>query len=145
MQTALETNYEAAVQIPEDSHITKEEKDKLLDLIEKTTNWVKSQCGKQDALAHDKDPLFTLEEVESMKCEVLDLANKTLNKPKPPPKKEDKKDEDKKEEDKKDNDKKDDDKKDDDKKEGDAEMKEEAPPAEDKKDEPMPSHEGDLD
>lgn len=49
LNSALTSCFESAVQIPEDSHITKEEKEELLKLIEETTQWfnkVKEDQGK---------------------------------------------------------------------------------------------------
>lgn len=107
MEEVLTNAFENAVQIPDDSHITEEEKSELLALIETTSKWFNETKTLQASLPHHEEPLFDLNEIESKKTDVTTLFNKVINKPKPKPKVE-KKDE---------------------KKEGDAEMAEEAPKA----------------
>lgn len=95
MDKALTESYESAVSIPEDSHITKEEKDELIKFIEETTAWFKEAVKVQTSMKEVEDPVLDLAEVENKKNDVLSRTTVVLNKPVPPPpaKEEEKKDE----------------------------------------------------
>ena len=95
-EEVLRASYDNGVSIPEDSHITVEEKDALLKLVEETKNWLVEQTENLKQAKKFEDAPFTLELLDSKKQLVVDLTNKTLNKPKPAPKKEEEKVEDKK-------------------------------------------------
>lgn len=91
MDKALTESYESAVSIPEDSHITKEEKDELIKFIEETTAWFKEAIKVQTSMKEVEDPVLDLNELENKKNEVLSKTTVVLNKPVPPPKKEEEK------------------------------------------------------
>lgn len=105
--------FSQAANIPDDSHITKEEKEELIKSCEENTNWVSNVKEIQAAIPKYEDPSFNFEELEERKKKIVELGTKILNKPEP------KKEEPKKEEAEK--------------KEGEGEMKEdEAKPEEGK-------------
>jgi heat shock protein 4 len=91
--------YQQAVEIPDDSHITKEEKEELLKKCQDTVDWFNKAKTAQASVPKNEDPVIDLHELENRKNEVISLGTKILSKP--APKKDAKKDEkpeDKKEE-----------------------------------------------
>ena len=82
-QDVLANIYQNAVDIPEDSHITKEEREALIKLWEENTNWLGNSLTVQESLPKYEDPAIDLSEFDQRKSILQDLANKTLNKPAP--------------------------------------------------------------
>lgn len=75
--------FQQAVDIPEDSHITAEEKEKLLKKCQETIDWFNNSKTVQDSLPQYEDPAIDLEELEQKKNEVVQLGNQILSKPVP--------------------------------------------------------------
>ena len=93
-QDILANIYQNAVDIPDESHITQEEKETLIKQWEENTNWISTSVSVQSTLPLHEDPAIDLTELEQRKYALQDLATKTLNKPAPKqeePKKEDEK------------------------------------------------------
>ena len=89
----MKAAFENGNAIPEDSHITKEEKDELLKLVEETQSWFAEVTAKLNAAEKWEDATFTIAELDSKKELVIELTNKTLNKPEPKKEEEEKEDE----------------------------------------------------
>jgi molecular chaperone DnaK (HSP70) len=75
--------FSKAVEIPEDSHITREEKEKLVKEVEENMNWLTNIRQVQDPLPLYEEPSFDLNELALRKEKMQELAHKTLNKPEP--------------------------------------------------------------
>lgn len=82
-ETSVNGIFSKAVEIPEDSHITQEEKEKLIKECEDNMSWFTNVRQIQDALPKHEDPTFELNELSDRKEKLLALADKTLNKPEP--------------------------------------------------------------
>ena len=93
LNLVLKAAEENGSKIPEDSHITKEEKEALLKLVSETQAWQTEMDEKLSKINKWEDPGYTLNQLEDKQKLVVELSNKTLNKPKPAPKKEEKKEE----------------------------------------------------
>jgi heat shock protein 4 len=79
--------FQQAANIPDDSHITTEEKEKLLKKCTDTIEWFNNSKKVQESLPLFEDPAINLNELEDKKSEVYILSDQILNKP--VPKKED--------------------------------------------------------
>ena len=111
-----------AANIPDESHITQEEKEELTKACEENINWVTNIKQVQDSLPQYEDPSFRLTEFDEKKGKLWELSEKILNKPEPK-KEEPQNDEAKEGEGSAEEDKKEDSKNEDKKEEADQEMK----------------------
>ena len=82
----LQESLSQATSIPDDSHITKEEKEALIKLLMETQEWFNNTTQAQDALPKNEDPVCDINEFDTKLQAAEALAHKTLNKPKPKPK-----------------------------------------------------------
>ena len=81
-----------AANIPDDSHITTEEKEELSKACEENANWISNIKQIQESLPKYEDPSFNLSEFDERRSSLSQLGDKILNKPVPKkeePKKED--------------------------------------------------------
>lgn len=95
IEEVIKAAFENGNAIPDDSHITAEEKQALLKLTEETDAWYKQMNEKLETMNKWEDSGYTIAQIEDKQKLVVELTNKTLNKPKPAPKKEEKKEENK--------------------------------------------------
>ena len=72
-----------AAEIPEDSHITAEEKDELFKSLEENGSWVANARALQASHALHEDPIIDLVELEQRRHKLQALAQRILNKPVP--------------------------------------------------------------
>ena len=84
--------FQQATEVPADSHITSEEKEKLLKKCQEVTEWFNNSKSVQQSLPLHEDPAIDLNELESKKAEVYNLGTQILNKPVPEKKEEPKAD-----------------------------------------------------
>lgn len=82
-QDVIASTHQKVLEVPEDSHITQEEKRELLKSCEENSSWLSEAISAQNSQARYEDPVFDLMELDQRKHKLLDLANKTLNKPAP--------------------------------------------------------------
>ena len=82
------------------SHITDEDRGKVRELVETTSNWVYEMLDKQGDLSMDQDAVLTIAELTTKNKELNRDCGPIMRKPKPKPKKEEPKPEAKKEEEK---------------------------------------------
>jgi heat shock 70kDa protein 4 len=98
--------FQKAAEIPDDSHITAEEKENLMKECQENLEWASNSKQVQNSISLHEDPTVDLTEIDTRKHKLISLAETILNKP--VPKKEEPKAEDKKEDEKKEDDKKED-------------------------------------
>lgn len=72
-----------ASEIPDDSHITAEEKDELFKSLEENANWVSNARALQSSHAFHEDPIIDLVELEQRRHKLQALAKRILDKPVP--------------------------------------------------------------
>uniref|UniRef100_A0A7S3KTH2 Heat shock protein 70 n=1 Tax=Euplotes crassus TaxID=5936 RepID=A0A7S3KTH2_EUPCR len=75
--------FSQAANIPEDSHITKEEVTELMKACEDNKNWIATCTENISTLPKHEDPAFDLAEIEHKKNALIDLGTKILTKPEP--------------------------------------------------------------
>ena len=100
-ENVLNNIFSQGANIPEDSHITKEEKEELMKSCEENTNWITNAKKDVSAMALHQDPSVDLAEIETRKTALIELGTKILNKPEPKKEEPKKEEEGEKKEDKK--------------------------------------------
>lgn len=75
--------FQQAANIPDDSHITKEEREQLLKKCQDVIEWFNNSKDVQNSLPTYENPVIDFNEMETKKNEVITLGNKILNKPVP--------------------------------------------------------------
>ena len=75
--------FSKAANIPDDSHITAEEKEELTKSCEENTNWAANSKEVQNSLPKYENPAVDLAELDQRKHKLTELAEKILNKPEP--------------------------------------------------------------
>ena len=75
------------------THITEEERGEVLTEVEKVRTWIKEKVNAQEAADPASDPVFTSDEVPLQTADLQKLIGKLSKKPKPTPKKVEKKNE----------------------------------------------------
>lgn len=82
-ENVINNFFSQAANIPEDSHITKEEVTELMKSCEDNKNWIATSIENISTLPKHQDPAFDLAEIEQRKNALIDLGTKILTKPEP--------------------------------------------------------------
>jgi len=83
-ENTLNEIFQNAANIPEDSHITKEEKEELMKSCQENSEWISNSKEVQASISDHDDPNIDLTEIENKKLHLIELSKKILNKPVPP-------------------------------------------------------------
>ena len=82
-ENTLNEIFQNAANIPEDSHITKEEKEELVKECQEDSEWIANSKQVQASISDFEDPTVDLSEIEHKRLHLIQLGKKILGKPVP--------------------------------------------------------------